>query len=203
MVKKNPHCGNPECWHFRSAHRRAADGGCSCHGCECTRFQGSLESQAKLTTAQFRERLAPVGEGVMCWEAAFAALGVTLPHDKKGRSTTWIQSKLEENGIGYEWLKPSQLVPGSSEKADFTLAVVLPKIEKGSWLVFTSGHVIAVRDGKVTDSVGESRSVKRRVEFVFKLKNVSFPMASTCGCFDPVAFGHADCPLSGWSQGGM
>jgi hypothetical protein len=188
-MSTDPECG--ECQHRRSRHNSATADGCQWGACSCRRFHGAFEKAMKLTTAAYRERLLPVADGAMCWEASLAAFGITVPHDDSFRRPAWVTGKLEEN----DWLVVrklmSQLIPDAKDGDAVTLAVLLPHLAVSSWLLVTPGHVIAVRDGDITDTVGQHSTVKRRVRLVYEVKPKGVKAPMPCGCLEPLVFGHA------------
>jgi hypothetical protein len=158
--------------------------------CKCRRYHGALEEAAKMSTVAYRARLLPAEGKPRCWHAALALLGVTVPHEDRGRTAMWIKDRVLEAGRQVELVVPSDLVP-EAKAGNLTLAVVMPHVLTGSWLLFTKGHVIGVRDGIVADTMGLGETVKRRVEFAYRLKSNGPVAPVKCGCLDPVVFGHA------------
>jgi hypothetical protein len=192
MAKRNPHCANPECKHFRSIHGRVSEGGCRAKGCECTRYHGSLEHQPKMSTVAYRKLLAPAG-GAAGFRSVLAAAGVDAPDSEvqtAQRANEWL---LHGSGESFEIVPPSVLVEDvKSAGYNRTLATIMPQIKRGSWLLFTEYHVIAVRDGEVTDPFGADYTTKRVVKAVYRMKNGGPKPAAKCGCYDPLVFGHWD-----------
>jgi len=179
------------CHHYKNSHQRASEGGCVMR-CKCTRFHGPLENAVKMTTADYRSRLMAVEGDPMCWEAALAAFGIVTSHDDGFRRPEWITSQLEKAGWEVRVKSPATLLPESDEvPAAPTLATVMPYVTSGDWLLMTSHHVIAVRDGVVTDTTGTEATVKRRVWRACQVKRAGLPVPVQCGCFEPLVFGHA------------
>ena len=198
MIPIEPKCS--ECYHLKSGHRLASAGGC--FFCECRRFHGPLEKASKMMTVAFRERLMPVKEDSMCWEASLAAFGIVVPHDDWFRQPPWILAQLEDAGWQVRTKQPSQLVPAAQADDHVTLAVLMPQLATGDWLVLTHQHVIAVRDGDITDTAGTARTVKRRVWLVYEVMRAGAKIVSVapaCGCLEPLVFGHA--PGHRWKRG--
>lgn len=180
-----------ECHHFQYSHRLSSEGGCRM--CKCHRWHGPLEKAVKMSTAAYRERLAPVTPGAMCWEASLAAFGITVAHDESYRTPSWIHQRMNDNGWLLRLVKPSEIVPDVDDDSEdgLTLAVVMPHVTHGDWLLLTDRHVIAVRDDFVTDTMGEEKTVKRQVWRAYEVKAESVKPPVKCNCLDPAVFGHA------------
>ncbi len=144
----------------------------------------------RMSTAQFRKLLMPVDREAMCWEAVLAAFDVKTPHADTARSPSWILDHLITAGWVCKHVKLADFSGAAALKARPTLAAVMPHIARGNWLLFTSRHVIAVRHGVITDTVGHERTVKRRIHAAWKLTPARDASQPSCGCADPVVFGH-------------
>jgi len=142
----------------------------------------------KLTTLTFREKLRLVDSEMMCWEATLAAFDVKVQHDECSRSIKWVLEQLTDRGWRYERVKTNTLTGG---KVTPTLSVVIPRLI-GDWLLILDRHIIAVRDGVITDTAGKERTVKRRVMMAYQLTRPGYPPVRLvdCQCADPLVFGH-------------
>jgi hypothetical protein len=144
----------------------------------------------KLTTAQFRARLAPqpvsLGEKLKCWELVVEAFGIHGHRTGKGEFEQVINAKFKQ--AGYLLEKVEKLAP---EGVTPTLAVVVGARLSGDWLIYTRSHVLAARDGVIYDRDHRS-SVKKLVTSVYKVTKISSirPPECTCGGADPLVFGH-------------
>jgi hypothetical protein len=145
---------------------------------------------AKLTTVMFRNRLKHVNSEMMCWEAVLDSFGVKIQHEERGQSIRWILNHLHEAGWNCKPVKLSEIVTSGTTP---TLAVILPSlIPRDDWLLILDRHVIAVRDGIITDTAGRDRTVKRSITMIYKLTPTAYPaIRLSCKCADPVVFGHA------------
>ncbi len=178
-----------ECHHFQHSHRLASAGGCQV--CRCRRYHGPLEKAQKTTTTAYRDWLAPVNPESMCWEASLGAFGIIVPHDEGFRRPTWLIGEMESHGWHVTEKRPNEVVPAASDGDRITLAVLMPHVSTGSWLLVTRDHVIAVRDGAITDTMGTVQSVKRVVLMAYEVKTGNVNAPAVCACYDPVVFGHA------------
>jgi hypothetical protein len=157
-----------------------------------------LKLPPKLTTKEFRERLAPQPElapeqHLKCWELVIEAFGVTGKRTGKGEYEGVIIGKLTEGKdwtaekIDWKYLAPEGITP--------TLAVFLKAHLTGDWVIFTRTHVLAIRDGIIYDRDYTS-SVKKRVISAYRIRNTKLTKPVTCDCgSDPAVFGHTPrCP---------
>lgn len=158
---------------------------------------------AKMSTKEYRSRLRDLkdvkgapGETPCCWEAALDAFGCDYRTGKAEYPHKY-QPKLADEGWDITRMKLSDLVPDGVAP---TLAVVMAELARrgGDYMVFTPGHVTAIRDGVITDTVGEYGTVVRRVNFVWEitrkpaeviLGKITYP-DPRCDCQQPGVFGH-------------
>jgi hypothetical protein len=155
---------------------------------------------AKMTTAEWKSRLAPYDETKpVCWEHAIEGLGAEKHKFRTGRPqrTDVILNKL--NAAGFKAEKVTSLAP---EGITPTLAVFAQTHLEGSWFILTSGHAIAMKDGVVFDTQ-RSATVKRVVESAYQVTEYPAAVAKPvdCNCeLDPTVFGH--CPTCSARLGG-
>jgi len=162
----NETCG---CGHKRQAHH-----GRECVGfnCDCRWFYPAGPWPEKMSTAEFRSRLLPLpAEYSMCWGSVFNAFGVAYEL-KPGKSLPlfMIMKSIREAGWITDRVDLSTLVP-LDHRYECTLAVLLPKITSGNWVISVAGHVLCIRDGKITDTMGWDQTVKRHVRSLYQVSS--------------------------------
>ena len=151
---------------------------------------------AKMSTAEYQSRCRPLmdvnghdGKKPMCWEAVLDAFGV-FARSGKAEPTCVINGHMKAAGYGLEQVA-SLAPPGVTP----TLAVFLAAHRKGDYVVYMNGHVVCIRDGVITDTIGRTSTVKKKVTSAYRVTAPELPVS--CTCLDPAVFGHAhDCPLS-------
>jgi hypothetical protein len=152
----------------------------------------------KLSTAEFRARLAPqpdipFGSRLKCWELVIEAFGIHGRRTGKGEYKEKINAAFKQ--AGYLLEKVEKLAP---EGVTPTLAVVLGTRLSGDWLIYTRSHVLAIRDGIIHDR-DQTSSVKKIVTSAYKVTKIASikpPENCTCGAADPAVFGHySSCPV--------
>ena len=147
-----------------------------------------MSATVKVTTAGFRQRLRPVGNRAMCWEAVLASFGITVPHDEMARSPEWVLGQLAKGGWQCKHV-PFAYLTGAHGPP--TLAVLVSEVADGDWLLFLDKHVISIRDGVITDTAGQKRTVKRHVRLSYRLVPPGGLVVNhRCSCSDPLVFCH-------------
>ena len=155
------------CAHAWSLHE---DGMCDNWPCKCRKFRLKRFRPPKATTAWFRSALVnPLPKHLMCWEAALTHFGVPFTPLGKGLPAYLINDHLKKAGFTVTKVDSKDIVPGIDHHTRLTLAIFFGTKPEGDWLVYTPGHVISVRDGLVTDTVGNTATVCRRVCAAYKV----------------------------------
>lgn len=144
----------------------------------------------KMTTKEYQQRLAPPPDysngRIKCWELVVEAFGVHGVRTGKSEYEPAIMQHIKSAGYGYERLAQKDLAP---EGVTPTLAVFMASHLTGDWVVMTSGHCMAVRDGVIYDTVRNS-SVKKVVTSAYRVYSTKLTPVQSCGeCSDPLVFG--------------
>lgn len=168
----------------------------------------------KMTTVEYRNRLrdlsgvekGPTGR-LKCWEAMLDAFGITK-RTGRGEYSEVYRKYLEAEG----W-EVRQVKPLGPEGVTPTLAVFLAEhASSGNWIIETRGHVLAMRDGVITDTAGQSGTVAKVVTAAYEVIEKPKPREvgainwpdPRCTCPHPLTWGHLDpqCPtgLGHWKQ---
>jgi hypothetical protein len=167
------------CAHGKVNH---ASGYCYIYDCDCRRYIADITYPKKMTTKEFRSRLAPrlAEKGAMCWGNVLAAFGVEFTPTGKPASTGQINLKLIAGGYAVDRVRLEDIMPGVPHETMYTLAVFFGRPEHltGDWVIYLNGHVICVRDGRITDTMGQYQTVSRRVESVFRITRAVVPAAN-------------------------
>lgn len=146
-------------------------------------------NRPKMTTAEWQSGLAPRDEtNPVCWEFAIEGLGAEKRFRLgKAKSCDIILAQLAAAGFKAEKvdsLSPNGVTP--------TLAVFAPEHMEGSWLIMTSGHCLAIKDGVIFDTMPRS-GVKRVIESAYQVTECPALAITYVGCEcnpDPLVFGH-------------
>lgn len=146
---------------------------------------------SKMTTKEYQQRLAPPPDysngRIKCWELVVEAFGADGVRTGKGEYEAQIMEHIKAAGYGYEKLPYKELAP---EGVTPTLAVFMAGHLTGDWVVMTSGHCMAIRDGVIYDTV-RNTSVKKRVTSAYRITSKKVTSLAGCTCTaDPIVFGH-------------
>lgn len=161
------------CKHSKDMHYRP--GYCLGPTCDCRRYVAGIKYPPKMTTAEFRSRLMPLSgiPKARCWGNVLDAFGVSFTPTGKGKHTWEINQLLAGGGYLIEHVRRSHAMPEipRDHETMYTIAVFLgnPVHLAGDWIVYTRDHVICVRDGKVTDTMGQHATVTRRIESIYRV----------------------------------
>jgi hypothetical protein len=171
--------------HYRHNGANGCYGSTSGLKCPCSRWRGQLTTLKKISTTEYRNRLTSVSHrpSIMCWEAVFETFGVSyIPEPGKGKHAGEIAHALTTQGylVQRNWLR--DVMPAVTQDSAYTLAHFTATHLAGDWLVFTASHVIALRDGFITDTVGASKTVARRIESVYSVIRVDKPRQGNPYC---------------------
>jgi hypothetical protein len=152
---------------------------------------GPVQKIPKLTTAEYRSRLAPdptqPGEKLKCWELVIEAFGITGKRTGRGAYEDAINRHLADAGFVLERIK--ELAPPGVTP---TVATVAAGKMTGDWILYTRTHVLAIRDGVIHDR-DRGATVKKVVTSAYRVVPKPKPPAK-CGCLEAATFGHAyDC----------
>lgn len=124
----------------------------------------------KMTTAEYRRRLSTESNTpkIMCWEAALTALKITFQPVGTGKPVSYITSLAR--AAGYE-VSSVDLTNECDAHYPVTLAVFMHNhaLAPGQFIIFTAHHAIALSDGLITDTVGDTATVKRTVTSAYEL----------------------------------
>lgn len=102
-------------------------------------------------------------EDLWCWEAVLEAFGApATPHAHFGAG---LASALR--AAGYEVERDS-----APWRPKITLGRFITEHPEGDWVIGVSGHIMCLRDGKLTDT-DECGTGRRRVELVYQVKGKS------------------------------
>lgn len=141
--------------------------------CPCERFRVDAKIPPKMSTAEFRSRLMiPLGgPGARCWGNVLAAFDVSFKPTGRPESTSNINAYLVKGGYDVVRQELKEIMPGIPQESGYTIAVFLGKPEHltGDWVIYTRDHVLCVRDGKITDTMGDYQTVARRIESVYRV----------------------------------
>jgi hypothetical protein len=128
----------------------------------------------KMTTAEYRSRLRSVKSGGTQYAVTLAALGIT--HEDQVHGVSELLAIISAHRV----TEPIDLTQLALPEFPVTLAVImryaadtqhLPGMS-GDIVVITGYQVIVMSNGEITDSTGDTATVKRRVTAAYRVKPV-------------------------------
>lgn len=166
------------CGHERASHDGSYEG---CFYCECSRMRGQLTTLKKMSTAEFRSRLeprmvqAPGEKSAKCWGNVLHAFGVTFTPTGKGECAGAINLQIARGGYEVTFVRLADAMPDVTQDSAYTLAAFLGMKEHlvGDWIIYLARHVLCIRDGRITDTMGHHQTVARRIESVYRVTRKS------------------------------